>query len=328
MKRITLLYVIISSLIFALISSANAEVKCGPEWELGRAIQVAPTNSSNSKWPKWKGKLGKCVSGEVSFSTEAYFNSFPSASALYSAFGTQVHADLWYNVSEKSRTYFVFESDWQKWNDEKEKKNIAGTMSAINSFLLSSTNNVSAPSDPNMYPSNLAYTPDNPNPYINEGNLSLSTNSWQKREYVTGEMYAQIEVRNDGTAKMKFGKLIDASTVQWFDVRKNIPVSGDWYVGITPFILSDMFTGYIFKDAFYPGDDRDIWAARIFIPGYKNTAWTPSNPKPAAANEENIILNEYSWQNMYPVGSTYCQISLRGLNLVKIKFGIVKNGHI
>lgn len=291
-----------------------ADCESGKEWELGRAIQVAPTFTKNKEWPAWKAKLGECVGESVVFSQQCYFYTKPNAEDLVTCFGDQIHEVPWHVVPEKERTFYAFQSDWNAWY----KKRLT-TINMVNLLLLKKPERQSGPG-------NLAYTPDKPNPTSkNEHVLTLKHDSWQNM-YAVGEMYAQISVREDG-AKMKIGQRINAHQVKFFDVRYQIPVNKDWHQGTAPFVLSDMFPGYIFKDGHYPGDDDDIWTARVFVPGYKHRAWTPNNPSPESEKENNIILSEHSWQNMYSVGTTYCQVQKRS-NTFKIKFGIIRDGYI
>jgi hypothetical protein len=313
------LITIIAVILFSFLNSSVFAGCGGKEWELGRALQVTPTGSTNFKdWPLWKVKLGTCVGDSIVFSKQYYYNVKPTSKELSASFGQSVHDDVWHAIPEKQRTFYVFQSDWNAWH--KRLQGRLATISAIN-FLLTKT------PERQPGPGNLAYTPDNPSPTAeNESVLTLSQKAWQ-RMYREGENYVQIQVRADG-AKIKFGQRINTDQVKFFDVRYQIPVSIDWYEGITPFILSDMFPGYIFKDEMYPGDEQDIWTARVFIPGYKHIAYTPDKPSPSSEGESNISLSEYSWQNVYPLGSSFCQIQKRSDNTFKVKFGVVRNGYV
>ncbi len=314
MKKISIFFVFF--MVGAVFVAASTKAEClDREWSLGRAIEVTPTNSTDPKWPPWKAKLGVCKDDSIIFTTK-YFRNKPNSIELTKAFGKIVHNKTWFVNTKKNRIYYVFESDWNLW-----RQKTIGTQTALSILLLSSPERQPGPG-------NLAYTPDKPSPTSeNEPILTLSTKAWQ-RVYAVGEMYAQIEVRTDGTAKMKYGQRIDADHIKFFDVRYDIPVSADWYTGITPFILSDMFPGYIFEGEFYPEDEKDIWSVQVFVPGYKHPAYTPDNKNPNAADEGSISLNESSWQNMYPIGSMYCQISLKNDNTFKIKFGVMRDGYV
>ena len=304
----------------------------GKEWSLGRVIEVGPRGVDDSGYRIWKAKLGVCDNTTPKFVSSLHWQQWYEDPDIFlhinmefgepepgydEAHGELIHTEPWFVDEEKNRTYYVFESDWQKWHKQRQ----LAAITAINSLLLKKLSSQHGPGE-------LAYTPDNPSPTAkNESILTLTDTAWQ-RVYKVGEMYAQIEVRADG-AKIKFGQRININHVKFFDIRYKIPVSADWHPGTAPFILSDMFPGYIFKDEFYPEDEKDIWTARMFIPGYKHAAWTPTNPNPKAATEGIITLSENSWQNMYPIGTTYCQISLNDANnAFKIKFGLIQDGYV
>ena len=286
----------------------------GKEWSLGRAIEVIPTDNESL----WKAKLGKCVNGRIVFSSPNHFNAQPTVAELNKVFHTVVHAKSWHEVPAKKRVYYVFEDDWQKW-----RRKIDGVRPAIISFLLTSSRSHPGPNA-------LVYTPEHPNPKAkNEEVLVLSDGAWQRRAYRIGELYAQIQVRAAG-GKMKIGQRIDADHVKFFDVRYDIPVDPSWCPGSAPFNLKELFPGYVFKHEFYPDDEdgRDVWSARVFIPGYKHMAWTPDNPNPQVGNEI-ILLSENSWQNeLYLVGTTYCQVSLQSNDTFKLKFGKIYKGYV
>jgi hypothetical protein len=279
----------------------------GTEWSLGRAIQVAPTFSTNPKWPKWKAKLGVCRGGDVSFIQDAYFqHAAPTPEQLTAAFGEAVHAKPWHAVPEKQRTFYVFGADYEAEMSHRG----AFVSSVILPLLLTEKREIG--------PGPTTYTPENPNgTAANDPALTLSEDAWQ-RTYPVGAIYCQVNVRLGG-AKVKFGQRISDTIVRWFDIRYDIPVDPNWSAGLAPFDLSAIFPGYVFKNAQYPGDDQDIWTARVLIPGYKHPVYTPSSPNSSADGENDLILSEDSWQQHYPDGALYCQVDVRPEG-AKVKF--------
>lgn len=219
---------------------------CPDEWKLGRAIQVAPTNSTDSNWPKWKAKIGVYSSNIVYFMDEAYFNVNPDAKMLSDAFNIPVHPKPWYTNAEKNRKFYVFEVDYAK------HISTAASLQPIFSLLLSRKN------------ARNIYTPDNPMPGMdNEGIISLWEKSWQQ-VYPDGAFFVQVDVRVGG-AKVKFLQKFTNQAAP-FAVYRETPIVDGWILGTKPFDLKKAFPGYNFGPGFYPGADTTHWSARVYIP--------------------------------------------------------------
>ena len=230
---------------------AFAETKCGPEWILGRAIQIAPTSSPDTEWPTWKAKIGECKDGEVNFSTEAYFDEKPTALDLMDAFSNMVHIDPWLEVPEKNRTFYVFESDWLQWQ-QSEMAKVASLQSVYALILF------------NKEDETPIYSPGNPMPGIeDEGIISLWEKSWQQI-YPNGALFVQIEVRIGG-AKVKFLQKLSDRAVP-FAIYRDIPVYDNWSIGQEPFDIKKAFPEYNFGAGFAPVGEQTHWSSRVYIP--------------------------------------------------------------
>ncbi len=277
--------------------------KCGPAWRLGTAIQVAPTNSQNPNWPKWKAKLGSCEDGNVAFVSHVYFEDQPDASALSAAFNVIIHDKPVYHDEAKNRTFFVYENDWQ--NDWQKRHNI---ISVINLLLLS---------DSAQNSGTIAYTPDSPADITEEDQLILDTHSWQKM-YPVGSLFCQVQNRG-GSANVKFGRRVSDDVVQWFDIRSDIAIDENWSYGMRPFDLNAAFPQYLFREELCPNDDRDIWTARVYVPGYKHQVYSPRNPSPSAKDEKNFSFSDDSWQHVFEDGALYIQVHIKK-DGAKVKF--------
>jgi hypothetical protein len=225
------------------------------EWKFGSAVQVT-YKADNDTDHRWNAQLGVCDGTNVTFSNKRYFSHEPIVAELSAIYG-ELYTHPWVSDEVKGRTYYVFESDHRAF-----RARIAGVMNAILGQLL-----LSDEVQPEQPP---VYSPDNPQPDLDENDIILDQDSWQN-VYPDGATYCQAELRGLNLVKVKFG-LKQADRVVIFHAL-TLPTTvvndwNDWTRGGPPIDLAENFLEYMFTNEHDPGDNTDVWTARVWIPGY------------------------------------------------------------